>query len=204
MELQRFNCRNESAVIILSDDELISEIKREPSRGMKLLIDMYSATVFGAVNSRLGGVCSYDEIESCVSLVFTEFYFNLKKFDCRKCSIKTYLCALARNKAIEEYRRAMRYNIRVRAEDDVIMDIPDGFDLENLAERRISERQLLRAVDALGNPDSRIIIRRYFYAQPSKQIAREMGMSDASVRKRISRSLAKLREMLREDLYDDD
>ena len=188
----------------MSDMELIEEIRKDPSQGMIRLIDAYSATVFGAVNSRLNGVCSYDEIEACVSLVFTEFYFGLKKFDCRRCSIKTYLCALARNKAIEEFRRATRYSLRVRADDDLLIEIPDSFDLENLTERPLSERQLLRAVDALGNPDSRIIIRRYFYAQSSKQIAHEMGMTDASVRKRISRSLARLREMLRDEPLDND
>lgn len=189
----------ESVVNDLTDNELIDEIIRNPSAGMRILIDEYSSVVFGAVNSRLSGVCSYDEIEACVSLVFTEFYFHIKKFDSRKCSVKTFLCALARNKAIEEYRRATRYSLRVRQEDDLLLELPDSFDLQSLTERRISERQLLRAVDSLGNPDSRIIIRRYFYAQPSKQIAREMGMTDAAVRKRISRSLARLKQMLEDD-----
>ena len=188
----------------LSDNELISLILKDPSEGMKVLIDQYSSTVFGAVNSRLGGVCSYDEIEACVSQVFSEFYFNLKTFDRRKCSLKTWLCVLARNMAIEEFRRATRYSVLVHSDDDLLMDWPDGFDIEDAAERRMTERQLLRAVDSLGNPDSRIIIRRYFYAQPSKQIAREMGMTDAAVRKRISRSLVKLREILREDPYNFD
>ena len=167
---------------------------------MKILIEKYSSVVFGAVNSSLSGVCSYDEIEACVSLVFTEFYFNLKKYDIQRCGIKTYLSSIARNKAIEEYRRATRHSLRVRQEDDMLLELPDSFDMESLTERRISERQLLRAVDSLGLPDSRIIIRRYFYAQSSKQIAREMGMTDAAVRKRISRSLARLREILEDEI----
>ena len=166
---------------------------------MRKLIDVYSSVVFGAVNSRLCGICSYDEIEACVSLVFTDFYFNIGKYDCRRCGLKTYLSALARHKAIEEYRRAARQMLRVRQEDDMLLELPDSFNLESDAERRISEKQLLRAVDSLGNPDSRIIIRRYFYAQPSSQIAREMGMTDAAVRKRISRALARLRKLLEDE-----
>lgn len=182
----------------LSDNEIISAILRNPSRGMKILIDNYSSTVFAAVNGRLGGVCSHDEIEACVSLVFTEFYFNIQKFDGRKCSLKTYLSVLARNKAIEEFRRTVRRNAEVHDEDDILVQLPDSFDLESAAERRIMEQHLLKAVNALGQPDSSIIIRRYFYAQPSKQIAEELGMSDASVRKRISRSLVKLRTVLKD------
>lgn len=187
-------------MMILTDEELIAEIKRDSSLGMRILIDEYSSVVFGAVNSRLNGVCSYDEIEACVSLVFTEFYFGLKRYDCRRCGIKTYLSSLARNKAIEEYRRAMRHSLRVRQEDDMLLELPDSFDMESLSERHISENHLLRAVDSLGNPDSRIIIRRYFYAQSSKQIAREMGMSDSAVRKRISRSLVRLRDLLKDEI----
>ncbi len=183
----------------LSDSEIISVILKNPSRGMKILIDTYSATVNAAVRGRLSGVCSYDDIEACVSLVFTEFYFHIDQFDCRKCSLKTYLSVLARNKAIEEFRRTVRKNGQMYDDDEALLELPDSFNLENEAERRLTEQRLLRAVDALGEPDSGIIIRRYFYAQPSRQIAAALGMSDAAVRKRISRSLAKLRLILQDE-----
>lgn len=182
----------------LSDNEIISAILKDSSQGMKILIDTYSPTVFGAVSGRLGSVCSHDEIEACVSLVFTEFYFNINKFDCRRCSLKTYLSVLARNKAIEEFRRAMRRSAEVHEEDNVLLELPDDFNLESEAERRIMEQYLLRALDCLGEPDSSIIIRRYFYSQPSARIAEELGMSNASVRKRISRSLVKLKAILKD------
>lgn len=193
-----YNLCYKSVVMYLSDNEIISAILKNPSRGMKLLIDIYSSTVFGAVKSRLGGVCSHDEIEACVSLVFAEFYFGLDKFDCRKCSIKTYLSVLARNKAVEEFRRTVRRSAEVHDDDDVLLELPDSFDLQNAAERSIMEQNLLKAVYSLGQPDSGIIIRRYFYSQTSKQIAEELGMSDASIRKRISRSLVKLRNALKD------
>lgn len=190
-----------SVVMDLSDSEIVSAIRQSPSRGMKLLIDTYSATVYAAVRGRLSGVCSHDDIEACVSLVFTEFYFHIDQFDSRKCSLKTYLSVLARNKAIEEFRRAVRRNGQTYDDDDALLELPDSFDLESEAERRLMEQRLLRAVDSLGEPDSGIIIRRYFYAQPSKQIAAELGMTDASVRKRISRALVKLRNLLKDYQY---
>jgi RNA polymerase sigma-70 factor (ECF subfamily) len=182
----------------LSDSEIISVIRKSPSRGMKLLIDNYSPTVFAAVSGRLGGICSHDEIEACVSLVFTEFYFELDKFDCRQCSLKTYLSVLARNKAIEEFRRTVRRKAEMYDDDEALLSLPDSFDLERTAERHLMEQRLLRAVDSLGWPDSDIIIRRYFYSQPSRQIAAELGLTDAAVRKRISRSLARLRTILQD------
>ena len=105
---------------------------------------------------------------------------------------------LARNKAVEEFRRTVRRSAEVHDDDDVLLELPDSFDLQNAAERSIMEQNLLKAVYSLGQPDSGIIIRRYFYSQTSKQIAEELGMSDASIRKRISRSLVKLRNALKD------
>lgn len=180
----------------MSDKEIIDLIMTDTPRGMRMLIDEYSPTVYAAVNSRLGGVCSYDDVEACVNRVFTEFYFNIKKFNAERCSIKTFLNVLARNKAIEEFRKNIRRLPELPGDLQELVEVPDSFDMEGDTERRMMEHKLLRAVDSLGLPDSRIIIRRYFYAQPSKQIARDMGMTDAAVRKHISRSLARLRVML--------
>ena len=183
----------------LSDQEIVSEIRRNPSRGMKWLIDAYSPVVYAAVRSRLSGVCSHDEIEACVSLVFTEFYFGIGQYDCRRCSLKTYLGVLARNKAIEEFRRTARQMAQTAHDEDALLEVPDSFDLEDETERRLLEQRLLRAVEALGEPDSGIMIQRYFYARSSREIAAERGMTDAAVRKRISRALTRLRTMLEDN-----
>lgn len=180
----------------MSDKEIVSLILKDASNGMKLLIDQFSPIVYGTVRGRLCQVCSHDEIDACVNHVFTDFYFNINKFDVKKCSIKTYLTVLARNKAIEEFRKHSRHIGEICSDSDELIELPDAFNLENVAERHILEERLLLAVKMLGTPDSQIIIRRYFYAQPSKLIAEALGMTDAAVRKHISRSLAKLKTML--------
>lgn len=180
----------------MSDNEIISLIMRDTSQGMKILIDRFSPTVYAVVSSRLSQVCSHDEVEACVNHVFTEFYFNISRFDERKCSIKTYLTVMARNKAVEEFRKHTRHITELHVDSDELIELPDDMNLESMAEHRILEENLMLAVRSLGTPDSQIIIRKYFYAQTSKQIAHDIGMTDAAVRKHISRALAKLRTML--------
>lgn len=180
----------------MSDKEIISLILRDTSQGMKVLIDRFSPTVYAVVSSRLSQICSHDEVEACVNHVFTEFYFNIRKFDERKCSIKTYLTVMARNKAVEEFRKHTRHITEVHVDSEEFVELPDNMDIESMAENRMLEENLMRAIRSLGTPDSQIIIRKYFYAQTSKQIAQDIGMTDASVRKHISRALAKLRTML--------
>ena len=62
----------------------------------------------------------------------------------------------------------------------------------------IDEKALTYALLLLGEQDRALLIRRYYYNQTSAQIAEEWKLSDAAVRKRLSRALNKLRELLSE------
>ena len=57
-------------------------------------------------------------------------------------------------------------------------------------------RQLLETIRSLGEPDSQIIFRRYYFGQKSKEIAADLGMTPGAVDTRLSRALGKLRSML--------
>ena len=81
---------------------------------------------------------------------------------------------------------------------DIADKIPDSRNTQEEAERAISEKMLVRALQSLGARDRDILIRRYYYNQTSAQIAQELKMSNAAVRKRLSRVLDKLRKLLSE------
>ena len=55
---------------------------------------------------------------------------------------------------------------------------------------------MLDAVKALGEPDTTIIIQKYYYNRSSDEIAEMVEMKPAAVRKRVSRAVNKLRDML--------
>ena len=54
----------------------------------------------------------------------------------------------------------------------------------------------METVRALGEPDSEIILRRYYFGQTSKEIGAALGMKPNTVDQRLSRALKKLREVL--------
>lgn len=58
--------------------------------------------------------------------------------------------------------------------------------------------ELMNAIRSLGEPDTQIFLRRYFFGQRNKDIAKDLGMTAAAVNKRISRGLVKLKEILKE------
>ena len=59
------------------------------------------------------------------------------------------------------------------------------------------EHQLLiDAVKSLGEPDSSIVIRKYYFGQKSREIAADLGMTTGAVDTRLSRAVNKLRDLM--------
>ena len=54
--------------------------------------------------------------------------------------------------------------------------------------------EVLCAIEELGEPDSSIIFRKYYYGESSKDIARAISMSVSTVDTRAHRALNKLRK----------
>ncbi len=60
----------------------------------------------------------------------------------------------------------------------------------------VLQRELLAAVNALGEPDQEILLRRYYYQQKPKDIAVALDLSAKQVENRLFRAKQKLREQL--------
>ena len=59
-----------------------------------------------------------------------------------------------------------------------------------------TRKALLAAVNALGEPDREILIRRYYYDQKPKEIALALDMSVKQIDNRLYQTKRRLREML--------
>ena len=56
---------------------------------------------------------------------------------------------------------------------------------------------MINAVLALGEPDSKIILYRYYFNLPSKEIAKRLGIKQNTVDQRLRRALSKLNRLTR-------
>jgi len=59
-----------------------------------------------------------------------------------------------------------------------------------------TRRVLIAAVNALGEPDREILVRRYYYEQKPKEIALALNLSVKQVNNRLYQTKQKLREAL--------
>ena len=68
-------------------------------------------------------------------------------------------------------------------------------------EKAEEARILIRSIRALGEPDSTIVLARYYYGLGSGEIGHMTGLSPPAVRMRLRRALQKLKcELTKEEL----
>ena len=168
------------------DSEILELLKKNPEKGMRRLSRDYGGLVYAIVRGRLGGVLGERDIEECVCDVLFEVYENREIID----SLKGFVALTAKRRAIDRCRGAFRRGTVEPLEDEFAEDGTDfvrGVEIEELRE------VLVREITALGQPDCEILIRKYFYSQRSREIAKALGMKENTVDQRVRRALQRLR-----------
>ena len=77
-----------------------------------------------------------------------------------------------------------------------MINIPDSIDVEQSTHKKALNTALWEAVKALGEPDTSIIVYRYFYRRKAREIGGILNLSTGAVHKRSQRAEKKIREIL--------
>ena len=180
----------------MEDSKLLQLLHKDSSAGMEKLMDQYAGLVYAVVKGKLSeSFCVSTDIEDCVADIFCEFYANIEKYDLSISSIKSYLCVLARYKATDVLRKRGRQCCVSLDDADRLLQIADEFTVEGDFLEDELRREVLNAIKLFGEPDSSIIIRKYYFGESSKEIADALKMTVSNVDTRTCRALNKLRKM---------
>ncbi len=176
-------------------------LNTNPEKGMELVVRTYSGYVYAICRARLTGVYPPQEIEECAAEVFAEVYRCRERLDEQKGSLKAFICTVARNRASNAYRAAIRRQPCVSLDDARLPETTDDAEDSLLAAETTDE--LISAIRSLGQPDSEIFIRKYYFGQSTREIAKALELKENTVDKRVSRGCAKLRSLMKGVLYDE-
>lgn len=179
----------------MKDDELIKLLHKNPEKGIKKLSEQYAGLVYTVVKGKL---CDFSvaEIEECISDTFSEFYLDLDSYKPNSGSIKSWLCVMARNNAIDILRKSQRQPVIVSIDDEnIYKQYTEGFSVEEDFENSDLLSNILEEIKKLGEPDCEIIVRKFYFNEPSKEIAKALDISVSNVDTRAHRAIAKLRKI---------
>ncbi len=180
---------------MISDIELLDLLHNKPELGLKMMMDNYMGLIYTIIFNKLSAIYSKEDIEECVSDVFFEVFHYKSRINLEKGSIKAFLAIVAKRKAIDMYRKNKNNNhIPIEDVSQDLYSVED--DVSNSILLKESNSMLIDAIKSLGEPDSEIIIRKYYLHQSSKDISKDLDLKVNTIDKKVSRCIQKLKKVL--------
>ena len=131
--------------------------------------------------------------EDCLSESAMRVWEKIALFNASRGGFTAWLTAIARNTAINYTRSAARHNSAGEMPEDAPSPEPTPEESVLQEERRAALNTALRR---LPPADKALFYRKYYYLQPTAQIARELGLTERAVEGRLYRMKKQLRKML--------
>lgn len=179
----------------MTEQEIRLLMQNSKQDGYRALFDAYFNYVYTVVFQIIGSYASREDTEECVLDVLHDVMMHYQTgYDG---SLKAYIGTTARHKAIN-LRKSLLSKARHTAflDEDMLEELPSAQKVEDTVESAEQSRILLEKIEQLGEPDSTIIIQKYFYNKKSHEIAKIVHLSAPAVRMRCKRALKKLKSEL--------
>lgn len=178
----------------MKEEKLHRALLDRDERVLGSIIDKYSRLLWPIAAAVLKNTGTEEDVEECVADAFIFLWEHPEKFRPERGSLKSFLCILVRSRAIDRYRKLVNQDA-LSLEEAVLTD---GLGMQEALLARETRRELVAAVNALGEPGREILIRRYYYGQKPREIALALGLNVKQVDNSLYRSKRFLRQALQE------
>ena len=181
----------------LTEEQALRQMKQGSQDALAWFIQRYGAYVSTIIYNIIGQRMSNADVEEVASDVFLALWNNAGKI--LPNAARSWLATVARNTARSRLRRAS--DTLPLDEEAVIVDDRTP---EAALERREQAVRVRMALLSLNPVDREVFLRFYYYYQKTTDIAADMGLNESTVRTKLNRGRAKLRDfLLREDNHDE-
>lgn len=170
----------------MEDELIIKYIRRKREIGLEMLIDNYRGLVTAVVRKHLGVLVNYEE--ECVSDVFLSVWDNIKNFDRNKNSLKIWICAIAKYKAIDYKRKYLSKIETIDLNDEIYYVDTELIKLE-------IEEDVNEILSHLNERDRELFIKHYIEGEDLESLALKNNTKVSNLYNRLSRGRRKIREM---------
>lgn len=181
----------------MTSRELAEIMQKSPADCHKALVKEYGRYVYAIVYNKLRNCGTSEDMEECVSDVFADIFLKCEFDMSYGNDVKYLISTIAKRKAIDKFRSlCTKANHMVETGEDDMQELVSDFSVDERVDRSELRRVLLDKIDELGEPDSTILIQKFYYNRNSKEIAESVSMTATAVRARCSRAMDKLRAKL--------
>ncbi|SHM62604.1 RNA polymerase sigma factor [Ruminococcus flavefaciens] len=183
----------------MTGNELRELLGTSPAECHRRLMKEYGRYVYAIVFNKLRSCGTKEDIEECFCDVFTDIFLKFDYDEKYTNDIKGYIGTIAKRTAIDRFRRLSAENSHNAYTDDEDMaELVSDFSVDDHVDSSELRIILLQKIKELGEPDSTILMQKFYYNRKSSEIAKTVSMTASSVRSRCTRAMEKLRGKLAE------
>ena len=187
----------------LNDEILAARVARGDAAALEALYDRYASTVLGVALKVIGDQGAAEDV---LQETFWRVWRSAATFQSQRGSFTSWLFRIARNLAIDAYRRRnVRPQSMLDADDteSVLDKTPDpDADVAEQTQAILKNRQVRNALTVLPQVQRQVIELAYFYGMTRQEIAEVTGEALGTIHTRARLGLQKLREELENEKFE--
>lgn len=171
-----------------NEKNFIKRLQRQEEDALEFIVGTYLPLIKGVTYKVLAPLQNEGIAEECINDIFLSIWNNALKFKGDSTDFRKWICAIAKFKAIDYYRQAMKkveftseymeMNTEKSVEDELIM-------MENSAE-------LIKLINKLDSIDREIFMMKYFLGISTEDICKQFDLTRTAFDNRIYRGKKKL------------
>lgn len=174
----------------MTEQDIIGSLLQKDETGMTELLRHYGPLMRYIIAPILPNI---QDQEDCLSEAAMRVWKNIEKFDSQRGSWKSWITAVTRNTALNHKRSLASHQSTEELSENMPSPKPTP---EEEVLRRETREAVLRALQQISSKERTLFYRKYYYLQPTAQIASEMGMTERAVEGKLYRLKKRLRKML--------
>ena len=175
------------------EQTILEKLQKQQNGALEEVIEKYTPYISVIIYNIIGRVMTREDVEETVSSVFISLWRNAENLDSDKGDIRAYLGTAARNHAKNKLRE-VRLHLSFEELETITADISSEPQAE--LEKREQKSILWNMIHELGEPDSEILMRYYYYEEKIKHIAKCMDLRPSTVKTKLARGRQKLKEKM--------
>ena len=175
---------------MIDEQKLLHNLKKRNRNSLDDIIKIYTPYISVIVYNTVGCKLSKEDMEEIVSDTFFLLWQNSLNIDETKGNMRSYLATIARNTSKNKLRKY--HSNEVLNEQIISSDLTPQ---DNIIKAENSQF-LTELITSLGEPDSEIFFRYYYYNEKIKTISKAMNISLSTVKTKLYRGKQKLKNTI--------
>ena len=174
----------------VNNSNYLKRLKNKKEDALEFIVDKYLPLVKGVTFKVLYSVGNNEVMEECINDIFLSIWNNSHKFNGDDDDFRKWICAIAKFKAIDYYRK-LNKNLEIAIGD---INEKETYSVEDEVIFSEEKEAVIELLNTLNEMDRKIFIMKFFLDIKSEDIAKRFGVTKASIDNRIYRGKKKLRE----------